>query len=52
MDLQRELTKAGFVGTRNGKPLTLSTIGHFLRNPFYYGSSIPEELIRASTFDD
>jgi site-specific DNA recombinase len=37
MDVQREMTKAGLVGQRNGKPLALSTISDLFRNPFYYG---------------
>jgi len=37
MDVQRAMTKAGLVGQRNGKPLSLSTIGDIFRNPFYYG---------------
>src|ERR1022692_889538 len=37
MDVQRAMTSAGLGGQRNGKPLTLSTMGDILRNPFYYG---------------
>ena len=36
-DVQRAMTSAGLGGQRNGKPLTLSTLGDILRNPFYYG---------------
>jgi DNA invertase Pin-like site-specific DNA recombinase len=36
-DVLRSLNKAGFVGRQNGKPLTYSTIGKILRNPFYCG---------------
>ncbi len=34
--LQRKMFSLGLTG-RNGKPLTLSSIGHILSNPFYYG---------------
>ena len=39
-DVQRSLTRAGLVGQRSGKPLSFSTIGDLLRNPFYYGAFI------------
>src|ERR1043165_2565896 len=32
---QRELTATGIVGTRNNKPLPLSSVGNLLRCPFY-----------------
>ena len=35
--IQREITKAGLVGLRSKQPLTLSSIEHILRKPFYYG---------------
>jgi site-specific DNA recombinase len=35
--IQKELATAGIVGERSKKPLPLSSIGSFLRNPFYYG---------------
>lgn len=39
-DVQRSLTRAGLVGQRNSKPLSFSTIGDLLRNPFYYGAFV------------
>jgi site-specific DNA recombinase len=35
--IQRKLWDAGIVGNLSKKPLHLATIGHLLRNPFYYG---------------
>ncbi|MBI1176250.1 hypothetical protein GC207_02295 [bacterium] len=35
---QRALASKGLVGSRSGKPLPLSSIGHLLHNPFYYGA--------------
>jgi site-specific DNA recombinase len=35
--IQREMTKAGLVGERSKKPLSLSTIAKILSQPFYYG---------------
>src|ERR1700719_426731 len=35
--IQREMTGAGLLGHRSKQPLTLSSIEHILRKPFYYG---------------
>ncbi|MGO8696262.1 MAG: recombinase family protein [Limisphaerales bacterium] len=35
--IQKELAAVGIVGNLSKKPLPLSSIGNFLRNPFYYG---------------
>jgi len=35
--IQREMKAAGLVGRLSGKPLALSSIGHLLANPFFYG---------------
>ena len=32
------MTKAGLVGGQRGRPLRLSSVGHLLENPFYYGA--------------
>jgi site-specific DNA recombinase len=61
MEVQRGLTKSGIVGERTGKPLSLSTIGHLLRNPFFYGvfnhkgelhQGVHVPLITKKTFDE
>ncbi len=36
--LLREMTRVGLVGGQKGKPLCLSSVGHLLENPFYYGA--------------
>jgi site-specific DNA recombinase len=36
--LLNEMTKAGIVGGQNKRQLRLSSVGHLLENPFYYGA--------------
>ena len=36
--LLREMTRVGLVGGQKGKPLCLSSVGHLLENPYYYGA--------------
>ena len=59
--IQRELAAAGIVSALNKKPLPLSSIGNFLRNPFYYGvflhkgemhQGIHAPMISKKTFDE
>ncbi len=59
--IQRELAAAGIVGVQSRKPLPLSSIGNFLRNPFYYGvflhkgemhQGIHAPMISKTTFDE
>ena len=59
--IQKELAAAGIVGNLSKKPLPLSSIGNFLRNPFYYGvflhkgemhQGIHAPMISKKTFDE
>jgi DNA invertase Pin-like site-specific DNA recombinase len=59
--IQKELKAVGIVGERSKKPLPLSSIGNFLRNPFYYGvflhkgemhQGIHAPMITKKTFDE
>jgi len=59
--IQREMAKRGLMGRRSDKPLTLSSIGNLLRNPFYYGvfrhkgelhDGVHVPMISKKTFDD
>jgi site-specific DNA recombinase len=59
--IQKELAAAGVTGYRSFKPLPLSSIGNFLRNPFYYGvflhkgemhQGIHAPMISKKTFDE
>jgi hypothetical protein len=59
--IQRELASAGIVGNLSKKPMPLSSIGNFLRNPFYYGvflhkgemhQGIHAPMISKKTFDE
>ncbi len=36
--IMNEMTKAGLVGGQRGRQLRLSSVGHLLENPFYYGA--------------
>ncbi|MBI5768952.1 MAG: recombinase family protein [Verrucomicrobia bacterium] len=36
--LLREMTRVGLRGGQKGKPLCLSSVGHLLESPFYYGA--------------
>jgi len=36
--IMKEMTKAGLVGGQRGRQLCLSSVGHLLENPFYYGA--------------
>jgi hypothetical protein len=36
--IMNEMTKAGLVGGQRGRQLCLSSVGHLLENPFYYGA--------------
>jgi site-specific DNA recombinase len=59
--IQKQLADAGVVGVESGKPMPLSSIGNFLRNPFYYGvflhkgemhQGIHAPMISKKVFDD
>jgi len=59
--IRKELAAAGIVGNLSKKPLPLSSIGNFLRNPFYYGvflhkgemhQGIHAPMISKKTFDE
>jgi hypothetical protein len=59
--IQKELAAVGIVGNLSKKPLPLSSIGNFLRNPFYYGvflhkgemhQGIHAPMISKKTFDE
>jgi len=59
--LQKEMASVGIVGNRSNKPLPLSSIGHMLRNPFYYGVFVHKgemhqgahiPMISKKTFDE
>ena len=59
--IQKELAVAGITGYLSKKPLPLSSIGNFLRNPFYYGvflhkgemhQGIHAPMISKKTFDE
>ncbi len=59
--IQKELAAAGIVGNLSKKPMPLSSIGNFLRNPFYYGvflhkgemhQGIHAPMISKKTFDE
>ena len=59
--IQKELATAGIVGNLSKKPLPLSSIANFLRNPFYYGvflhkgemhQGIHAPMISKKTFDE
>jgi len=59
--IQKELATAGINGYLSKKPLPLSSIGNFLRNPFYYGvflhkgemhQGIHAPMISKKTFDE
>jgi site-specific DNA recombinase len=59
--IQREMTEAGLLGHRSKQPLTLSSIEHILRKPFYYGvfnhkgelhQGVHVPMISKKTFDD
>jgi site-specific DNA recombinase len=59
--IQRETTRLGLMGRQNGRPLRLSSIGHLLRCPFYYGVFLHKEevhqgvhvpMITKKTYDD
>ncbi len=59
--IQKQLADAGIVGVQSKKPLPLSSIGNFLRNPFYYGvflhkgemhQGIHAPMISKKTFDE
>jgi len=59
--IQKQLADVGIVGVQSKKPLPLSSIGNFLRNPFYYGvflhkgemhQGIHAPMISKKTFDD
>jgi len=59
--IQREAASLGLMGRQNGKPLRLSSIGHLLRCPFYYGvflykgelhHGVHVPMITKKTFDD
>jgi len=59
--IRKELASVGIVGNLSKKPLPLSSIGNFLRNPFYYGvflhkgemhQGIHAPMISKQTFDE
>jgi len=59
--IQREAIRLGIPGRQNGKPLRLSSIGHLLRCPFYYGvflhkgemhQGVHVPMISKKTFDE
>jgi site-specific DNA recombinase len=59
--IQKQLADAGIVGVQSKKPLPLSSIGNFLRNPFYYGvflhkgemhQGVHIPMISKKTFDE
>ena len=59
--IQKQLADGGVVGVESKKPMPLSSIGNFLRNPFYYGvflhkgemhQGIHAPMISKKVFDD
>ena len=59
--IQRELNAAKIVGTRTGKPVSLSSVDEVLTNPFYYGVFVHKgethqgthfPMITKKTFDE
>jgi len=48
-DFHRAFVKAGLFGQRSGKPVPYSTIGHLLRNPFYYGVFVHKGEVHQGT---